>query len=451
MTVVQFPKRGKGVPPPPQPPPPGTPRRRSTITLPTFHPDQVRAFHLPARFRALRCGRRWGKTRFLSTIAADVASKGGEIGWFAPDYRISQESFVEIEDILMPITTVTNRSLGTIKTSTGGRVDVWTLENPRAGRSRHYHGVVIDEAAFAKVKLMDMWDKAIRPTLIDHRGWCIVASNTNGIDPENFFWRICNESKHGFKEYHAPSHSNPYLPPDELEEFERRYHPLVYKQEILADFVDFRGVAFFAIDKLLVNGKPVEWPTICDWVWCTIDTAIKSGQEHDATAVVYWAHYNVPEPHLTILDWDIISIDGALLTSWLPNVFKRLDYFTRQFRVRYGAGKAFIEDKGSGTILLQAAEASGWPVEPIDTELTAKGKDERALAVSTQHQSGLVKISSYAHDKVSMWHGHELNHFLHQVTGFRVGEGKDGTKRADDLADCYMYGLSIGLGNAEGF
>lgn len=454
MTVLQFPSRGPYQPPPPPPPhgprePPEDPRR-AKIILPTFHADQVKAFTFPARFRALRCGRRWGKTAFLSTVVADYAIKGGELGWFAPDYKISQESFGEIEDILGPILQNVNRALGKISCKTGGRVDVWSLDNPRAGRSRRYHGIVIDEAAFAKVNLMEIWNKSIRPTLIDFRGWCIVASNTNGIDPENFFWRICNESEHGFRQYHAPSHANPYLPRDELKEFEKRYHPLVYKQEILAEFVNFSGAAFFSEDKWYVGGQPVEWPQITDWVFATIDTAIKSGQEHDGTAVVYWALSNIPEPHLTILDWDIVSIDGAVLVEWLPNVFRRLDYFMRQFRVRHGDPKVFIEDKGSGTMLIQTAEARGWPVEAIDTGLTAKGKDERAIAVSEFHYQGLCKISQHAFDKTVMFHEHDLNHLVFQVTGFRVGD-KDAAKRADDLTDAYMYGLSIGLGDSTGF
>jgi hypothetical protein len=101
-------------------------------------------------------------------------------------------------------------------------------------------------------------------------------------------------------------------------------------------------------------------------------------------------------------------------------------------------------------MLLQAGEARGWAVAPIDTELTAKGKDERALAVSGYHWEGRCKISQHAYDKTLLWHDQELNHLLTQVTGFRIGD-KEGAKRADDLADCYMYGLSIGLGDWKGF
>jgi hypothetical protein len=37
---------------------------------------------------------------------------------------------------------------------------------------------------------------------------------------------------------------------------------------------------------------------------------------------------------------------------------------------------------------------------------------------------------------------------LGQVMGFRVGDTED---RADDLLDCFTYGVVIGLGNYEGY
>jgi hypothetical protein len=453
MTVVPFPRRGGR--PPQGPFDPQTPRIID-IALPDFHDDQVRAFWSPGRFRAVRAGRRWGKTTFALTIGADYAVKGCEVGWFAPNYKLSMEAFHDIDDILAPVIVESNKSLQLIRTRTGGRLDIWTLEDERAGRSRRYHLVILDEAAFAKENALEIWERSIRPTLVDYRGAAIVTSNTNGSDPQNFFWRLCNDkakdgsNAHGFSEFHAPSRNNPFLPQEELDDLRHKSHPLVWLQEYEAEFVDWRGTAFFSLARLLLDGRPVEWPQIADWVFATVDTAIKSGQEHDGTAVCYWALSNIPSPHLTILDWDIVSIDGAVLIEWLPGVFAKLESFTKAFRVRFGSGSVFIEDKGSGTILIQHGEANGWPVQAIDTELTAKGKDERAIAVSGFHHEGLCKISQVAYDRTVMWHEQEMNHFLSQVTGFRIGD-KEGAKRADDLVDTYMYGLSIGLGNWAGF
>jgi hypothetical protein len=52
------------------------------------------------------------------------------------------------------------------------------------------------------------------------------------------------------------------------------------------------------------------------------------------------------------LDWDVVQIEGALLETWLPAVFKALEELARLCRPRRGTLGAFIEDKNSGTILL---------------------------------------------------------------------------------------------------
>ena len=314
-----------------------------------------------------------------------------------------------------------------------------------------YHLIVIDEAAFTKAGMLEIWQKNLRPTLLDFAGRAIVCSNTNGVDAENFFWRICNQPEHGFVEYHAPSRSNPYLPREELEKLERENVPLVYQQEYLAEFVDWSGVAFFALGKLLVDAKPVEVPAICDGVFAIVDSATKAGSENDGTGVVYFAvnrhGYGVP---LTVLDWDVTQIEGALLETWLPSVFQNLEAMARQYKARHGNLGVWIEDKSSGMVLIQQALRRNWPARGIDSKLTSVGKDERAISVSGYVYREMVKLARPAYDKVTMYKGVSKNHLVSQVVGFRIGD-KEAAKRADDLLDCFVYGVALSLGNAEGF
>jgi hypothetical protein len=124
--------------------------------------------------------------------------------------------------------------------------------------------------------------------------------------------------------------------------------PLVYAQEYLAEFVDWAGVAFFSPDKWMLDGALVAMPQRCDAVFAVIDTAIKTGYEHDGTAVVYFAIDKTnPKWKLSILDWDIHKIEGALLEAWLPTVYRTLEGFAKQCGTRRGSLGTFIEDKGS--------------------------------------------------------------------------------------------------------
>lgn len=423
------------------------------IKLPTLHAGQVGAYSVirENRFTAVRCGRRWGKTDLGKTIASDGAAKGQLLGWFAPDYRIQAEAYNEILDLLDPIVKASSKNEGIIRTVTGGRVDFWTLENERAGRSRKYHKVILDEIAFGKDNVFDIWERSIKPTLLDYKGKAIALSNTNGVKAENFLYRVCHQPEHGFAQYHAPSVQNPYLPTEEIERLRATTHPLVFSQEYESNFVDFSGVAFFGRDKLLTNDAPVAPPVMLDTVFAVIDSATKTGTENDGTAVVYCGlNKHLPGPKLFVLDWDLVQIEGALLEAWLPTVFQNLEALGAKYRCRFGTSGVHIEDKASGMILIQQAQRRGWNAHAIDSKLTSVGKDERAISVSGYVYQELVKITPGAYDKVNTFKGVTRNHMLSQVFGFRIGD-KDAAKRADDLLDAFVYSVALGLGNSKGF
>lgn len=387
----------------------------------------------------------------MVTMAADKAVKGKKIGVFTPEYKQQQEPWRELKGILSPIRDSFNRSEGVMLLTTRGQIDFWTVnDNDLAGRGREYDEVHIDEAAFTKKNMRDIWDKAIKPTMLTTRGSAWVYSTPNGNDPDNFFFQVCNDPELGFKDHHAPTGANPYVPEDELEKERKNNHPLVFKQEFLAEFVDWSGVAFFMLDRLLHEGKPVPWPEHIDCVFATIDSAVKAGQVHDGTAVVYWGLSKHVGHPLVVLDWDIVQIEGALLETWLPTVIQQLEFMAGITKARSGSLGAFIEDKASGTILIQQATRRGLPATAIDSKLTALGKDERAISVSGYVYQGLVKFSQRAYDKVTAFKGQTRNHCLSQILGFRIGD-KDAAKRADDLLDGFVYGVAIALGNSEGY
>jgi hypothetical protein len=199
-----------------------------------------------------------------------------------------------------------------------------------------------------------------------------------------------------------------------------------------------------------LQGIPVSFPPICDAVFAVIDTASKTGTDNDATAVTFFAidkHFGGAP--LLILDWDIVQIEGAILESWLPNIFDRLEELARLCHARSGSLGAFIEDKNSGTILLQQARRREMPAYPIESKLTAMGKDERAISVSGYVHRALVKYTEHSFNKTVVYKRHARNHLLDQIEGFRVGD-KNGD-REDDLLDTFCYGVAIALGNSEGF
>jgi hypothetical protein len=291
-----------------------------------------------------------------------------------------------------------------------------------------------------------------------------VCSNSAGRNQDNFFYNICTEPQYGFHEFHATTMDNPLLPKRASSESQEdwlarraRFHeelrkdndPLVYAQEYLAEFVDWSGVAFFSREKLLVDNLPLPFPSTCDIVFAVIDTASKTGTENDATAVTFFAYDPIGDIPLRILDWDIEQIEGAVLEAWLPSVFERLEELVRLCHARRGSPGVFIEDKNSGTILLQQAQRRQMLTRAIESKLTAMGKDERAISVSGYVHRGLVKYTDGAYQKTVIYKQHSRNHLLNQIESFRVGDRA--SNREDDLLDTFCYGIALALGNSEGF
>ena len=228
--------------------------------------------------------------------------------------------------------------------------------------------------------------------------------------------------------------------------------PLVERERLLYGNwkVRWQGEQFFTIGNLLDGGRPVEVPKHCDAVFAVLDTASKTGSEHDGTAVVYCARSRWFGHPLVILDWEIHQIGGNLLEDWLPQVFSRGEYLAGLSGSRRGFVGTWIEDKQSGTILLQQAKRRGMKVHPISTKLTAVGKDERAFSISGYVSNGKVKISDLAWNKTVLFKGSTRNHFLSQLEGFSIA-AKDAKNRADDLLDAFCYSVSLALGNSAGF
>ena len=287
--------------------------RAPVITLPRLQGQWQAFWALRAhRFKALRCGRRFGKTEFAKALIGQGLVQGEVCAWFAPQHMTSHEVHRDLTKMFEPFLESSSRTPPVIRLPNGGRLDFWSLENSIVGRGRGYQRVVIDEAAFTKDgdnrsedSMMAHWEKGIKPTLFDYGGEALVCSNSAGRNPDNFFYNICTDPQYGFHEFHATTLNNPLLPKRAANESVQdwrarraRFHddlrkgndPLVYAQEYLAEFVDWSGVAFFSREKLLVDNQPLSLPTRCDAVFAVIDTASKTGTDNDATAVTFFAY-----------------------------------------------------------------------------------------------------------------------------------------------------------------
>jgi hypothetical protein len=207
------------------------------------------------------------------------------------------------------------------------------------------------------------------------------------------------------------------------------------------------GGSFF-LEKDLLNeeGFPVQYPEWCSCIFSTIDTGIKTNAKHDATGVIYFSYNEHDNKYpLVILDYDLIQIPADLLIDWIPNVYMRLEEFASQCHAIRGSIGPLIEDKGSGTVLLQQCNRRNLMATAIDAKLVQLGKEARCLNISGYVSSGKIKYSEFAYKKTIDFKTRHANHMLKQIHTFNMGV-KD---QEDDLVDCFCYGVASSLGDID--
>lgn len=215
-----------------------------TLRLPRPHSNQQRILREARRYNVLACGRRFGKSHILINRQADTILKGGNFGYFAPNYKLLGDYWRDTITLLGPIIASSNKTDHRIEYITGGSAEMWTLEDEDAGRSRKYHRVAVDEAGLV-ANLGETWQAAIRATLIDYKGDAWLAGTPKG---RNFFYEVFQRGIDPHRPewvcWQMPTSANPYISADEVQAMRDEVSERKAAQEIDAQFLDDAGGVF---------------------------------------------------------------------------------------------------------------------------------------------------------------------------------------------------------------
>lgn len=204
----------------------------------------------------LAIGRRAGKTTLGQDLCCEPDVLRYPVGWFAPTYKDMLEVWRAMVETMRPIASRISASDFRIETTAGGVLEFWSMDNGRAGRSRKYKRVILDECAFVS-NLLDTWNAAIRPTLADYRGDAYFLSTPKG---RNGFWQLFvnGGERAEWRAWQMPSSVNPFLAISELDALREELPERKYLQEIEAQFLeDGAGIIRF-VDKAILLDMPAE-------------------------------------------------------------------------------------------------------------------------------------------------------------------------------------------------
>lgn len=330
-----------------------------TLELPNLHSGQRAIFEDTHRFRAVSAGRRFGKTKLGALMCFAVAANRGRAWWVAPSYGIALIGWRMMRSLAAQVPGVQiQESLRMITLPTGGSVQIKSADNPDSLRGEGLDFVVLDECAFLKE---ETWTEVMRPALADRKGGALFISTPKG---RNWFWHIYQRANYdnAWHSFHFTSYDNPFVERAELDSTREQLPERVYRQEILAEFLEDGGGVFRGVRKAA--------------------TATPQANNHLGQTYVFgvdWARDN---------DFTVITVLNATTNQLVAmDRFNMVDYTIQTQRLkalaeRFKPAAIVAEANSIGAPLIDTLRRQGLPMIPFTTTNATKQVAIDALALA---------------------------------------------------------------------
>jgi hypothetical protein len=327
------------------------------------------------RFNILVAGRRWRKTSLVTNIAVHKALAGETILWAAPTY---DQVYIGWENTkaakgTYPIKFTVRRMVADFPT--GGRIIYRSLDDPDNARGHSADGIVIDESGDIKDAA---FETVLRPILAEG-GWLWAIGTPRG---RNWFYYEFKDAKKrddsiswqvpllgaeivNDKLIRKPHLlENPYFSWDELQKAYKASTEKIFRQEYLADFVQFEGAVFRNIKACVKAIRQTEAIENHRYVF-----GVDWGKSDDFTVI-------------TVLDVNTKSCVHL-------DRFNQISYLTQARRLKslYDKFKPLTiiaEKNAMGEPIIEQLVADGLPVEPFTTTAPSKKRIIEGLQLALE-------------------------------------------------------------------
>lgn len=251
-------------------------------------PKQLEIHESPARFKALACGRRYGKTTFGGndlTVALLDPHHPGYYWIVGPKYTLGEKEFrVVYNNIFRKLRLGNERRIKksynvkqgdmVIEMPWGSLLEVKSAQHQDSLLGDGLSGVIMAEAAR---HTPDTWEQYVRPALSDigsggHRGWAIFTSTPRGYNWFQGLWMLGQTDTSGtYASWRLPSWENPIVYPGgrtdpEILEMESKRSNQWFGQEIAAEFTAFAGKIYSDFNPE-IHVRPIEYNPRWTNVW----------------------------------------------------------------------------------------------------------------------------------------------------------------------------------------
>ncbi len=219
------------------------------------HPTQWQVYDDDHRFQVISAGRRWGKTRlaWMKLLEAALSISNGLFWWVASIYKELVPASQTIRETTPP-DIISKRSfereniLRYLCLHNGTEIYFHSANTEDSLRGSGLDGLVIDEAGSFPGR---RYEEELRASLMDKEGWGIYIGTPKGRgffydmwlrgqDPVNFpdykSWQ--------FSSYENAVENGGYLKKNEIDSLAKELPEIIFRQEILAQFIKGEGDVF---------------------------------------------------------------------------------------------------------------------------------------------------------------------------------------------------------------
>ena len=275
------------------------------------HPAQLLYHNSQSRFRLANCGRRFGKTTMAAKDIQPKLLQGDKLYWIVgPTYDLAEKEFRVIwNDMIIKqklgenanVRKNYNKRQGDMYIHFKDRntlLEVKSAKDPDSLVGEALDGLILSEAAKHS---KDTWDRYLRATLSDRRGFADFTTTPEGFNWYYDLWLLGKDpSLPEYESWIFPSYANThmYTGPDdpEITLMKRSMSKEAFTQEIDADFSSFVGKIFTEWDiskHVRAHEYNPNWPNyMCfDWGFTNPLAAIEFQVSPNDEIFIWREHY----------------------------------------------------------------------------------------------------------------------------------------------------------------
>lgn len=202
------------------------------------------------RFNAVVAGRRFGKTFLSASVLLREATKGRNknVWYVAPTYKAAKEIAWDmlLNTVPMDYIQKRNETSLTLYLINGSVISLKGAEKPDNLRGRSLDFVVMDE--FADMR-PEAWYEVIRPSLSDRQGGALFIGTPKGRNHFYDIWSKGCDRHDGWRAFQYTTLDGGNVPPEEIESAKLDLDERTFKQEYLANFVNYSGIIYYNFNR----------------------------------------------------------------------------------------------------------------------------------------------------------------------------------------------------------